>query len=410
MKTTTKALALAAILGLCTLAGCGAPSHGKYTEEQRNAAKVKLDSIKAGIEHQTAVGDLLAGDLTKALRSVENSLAMNDKSAKSWTLRGRILLETGNLEGALLSFNKAEELDPNLVETQYFLGVASERLDRKEEALKRYTRASQLDSGNAQYATAAAEVMIDLGQFTEAKTYLEGRGPLMADNAAIRQVLGQLAMLEKDYIEAEMLFNEARLLSPNDMTVLENLVQSQIALSRFANAEVNLRKMLKTPALSERRDLLHARAKCLIEIDRLVDAREILIKLCNDQTGSADVEAWTDLGQLSYKLNDFNRVRTAGGKLIAIAPKSADGYLLRALWERQRGDARAAKDSVLAAIEREPTNDAYILLASIQMDLRDSSGATKTLRTAIQHDPSNRTAQDMLTKVSQATTASVTEN
>lgn len=410
MKTTTKAMTFAAILGLCTLAGCGAPSHGKYTEEQRNAAKIKLDSIKSGIEYQTALGDLLAGDFPKALRSVENSLAMNEKSAKSWTLRGRILLETGNLEGALQSFAKAEELDPDLVETQYFLGVASERLDRKEEALKRYMRASQLDSGNAQYATAAAEVMIDLGQFKEAKEYLQGRGPLMADNAAIRQVLGQLAMIEKNYNMAEMLFNEARLLSPNDMTVLENLVQAQIALTHFADAEVNLRKMLKNPSMSERRDLLHARAKCLIEVDRLVEAREILIKLCNDQGGSADAEAWTDLGQLSYKLNDFNRVRTAGGRLIAIAPRSPDGYLLRALWERQRGDARAAKDSVLAAIEREPSNDAYILLASIQMDLRDNPGATKTLQTAIQHDPSNRTAQDMLEKVARTTTAGVTEN
>jgi Tfp pilus assembly protein PilF len=118
MKTSTKALTLAAILGLCTLAGCGASSHGKYTEEQRNAAKIKLDSIKSGIEYQTALGDLLAGDFPKALRSVENSLAMNEKSAKSWTLRGRIMLETGNLEGALQSFAKAEELDPTLVDTQ----------------------------------------------------------------------------------------------------------------------------------------------------------------------------------------------------------------------------------------------------------------------------------------------------
>jgi tetratricopeptide (TPR) repeat protein len=406
---TRNALSLAAILGLCALAGCNTGTHGKHTEEQRNAAKIKLDSIKAGIEHQTALGDLLAGDFPKALRSVENSLAMNDKSAKTWTLRGRIMLELGNLEAALQSFNRAEELDPNLVDTHYFLGVASERLDRKDEALKRYMKAAELDTGNAQFATAAAEVMIDLGQLEEARKFLESRGPLMADNAAIRQVLGHLAMIEKDYVKAETMFNEARLLSPNDMTILENLVQAQVALQQFAKAEVNLRKLLKDPALSERRDLQHARAKCLIETDRLVDAREILIRLCNDQTGSADTDAWRDLGQVSFKLNDFNRVRTAGAKLIAISPRSADGYLLRALWERQRGDKAAAKDSVLAAIEREPSSDAYMLLASIQMEQRDSAGASNTLRTAIQYDPNNRTAQDLLSKISQTTTASVTE-
>jgi Tfp pilus assembly protein PilF len=43
------------------------------------------------------------------------------------------------------------------------------------------------------------------------------------------------------------------------------------------------------------------------------------------------------------------------------------------------------------------------------MEQRDSAGASNTLRTAIQYDPNNRTAQDLLSKISQTTTASVTE-
>jgi tetratricopeptide (TPR) repeat protein len=391
-------LTAASILGLAALGGCGSimGKHGDYTEEQRNAAKVKLDGIKAGLEYQAALGDLEAGDLPKALKSVENSLAILETQPKAWTLRGRILLESGNIAGALQSFARSEELDTNLVDTHYFLGIANERLERKEEALKRYLRAAELDEGNAQYATAAAEVMIDLGRTAEARTYLEQRGTALVDNAAVRQVLGHLAMMDKDFARAETLFNEARLLSPNDLTVLEDLTRSQIALSKFADAEIGLKKLLNDPKTSARRDLQHARAKCLIETDRLVDAREILIRLCNDQQGSADVEAWADLGQVSHKLNDFNRVRTAGNKLIAIAPSSPEGYLLRGLWERQRGDLRAAKDSVNAAIERGPSADAYLLLSSIQIDLRDQNGAAKTLRLALANDPSNRTAAEML--------------
>jgi tetratricopeptide (TPR) repeat protein len=387
----------ASVLGLLTaVGGCGNMGHGEYTQEQRNAAKVKLDGIKAGLEYQAALGDLEAGDLPKALKAVENSLAILETQPKAWTLRGRILLESGNIAGALQSFARSEELDPNLVDTHYFLGIANERLERKEEALTRYQRAADLDASNAQYATAAAEVMIDLGRTAEARTYLEQRGKELVDNAAVRQVLGHLAMMDKDFARAETLFNEARLLSPNDLTVLEDLTRAQIALSKFADAEIGLKKLLKDPKTSARRDLQHARAKCLIETDRLVDAREILIRLCNDQQGSADVEAWTDLGQVSYKLNDFNRVRTSGAKLIAIAPQSSEGYLLRALWERQRGDLRAAKDSVLAAIERGPSPEASLLLASIQIDLRDQAGAAKTLRSALANDPTNRTAADLL--------------
>lgn len=393
--TAIASLTSLSILGLA-LPGCGAGSHGKYTEEQRNAAKMKLDGLKAGLEYQTAMGDFMAGDFEKALRAVQNSLAMNDQNAKAWTLRGRIMLETGNLEAALQSFAKSEEIDPEFVDTQYYQGVVAERLDRKEDALRRYTRAAQLDPGGAQYAIAAAEIMMDLGRMGEAKTFLESRGPTLCDNAGIRQVLGHIAMIDRDYTKAETLFNEARLLAPNDMTMLEDLVESQIALAKFADAEVNLRKLLKEPTLASRRDLLHMRARCLIETDRSVDAREILIKLCNDSNGSADIEAWNDLGQVSYKLNDFNRVRAASAKLIAIAPRRPEGYILRAIWERKRGDVTAARVSAQAAVDRGPSADAFLLLASIQAEQHDTAGAIRTLELAVKSDAANSTAREML--------------
>lgn len=404
MKKTWTVPTAALVLGLAALGGCaGMRTSGKYTDEQRNAAKQKLDGLKAGLEYQTAMGDFQAGDFPKALKSVETSLSMNDKVAKSWTLRGRIMLEMGNLEQAMLSFNKAEELDASFVETQYFLGVLNERLERKEEALARYMKAAELDRGNAQYATASAEMLIDLGRLDEAKAFLETRGPTMADNAAIRQVLGHIAMIMKDPSTAVKLFNEARLLSPEDTTILEDLVRAQIATTRFADAEVNLQKLLKDVKIASRRDLQHMRAKCLIETERNVEAREILIKLCNDQAGSADVQAWNDLGQVSYKLNDMNRVRQASSKIIAIAPRQSEGYLLKALWERKRGDNLAARESVQTAIQRDPTTDAYIMLAAIQRDLHDDAGALVTLKVALNRDPSSQTARQMLEQVTTAT-------
>lgn len=406
MKKTWTIPTAALVLGLAALGGCGGlHSTGKYTDEQRNAAKQKLDGLKAGLEYQTAMGDFQAGDFPKALKSVETSLSMNDKVAKSWTLRGRIMLEMGNLEQSMLSFNKAEELDASYVETQYFLGVLNERLERKDEALARYMKAAELDRGNPQYATASAELMIDLGKLDEAKAFLETRGPTMSDNAAIRQVLGHIAMIMKDPAAAARLFNEARLLSPEDTTILEDLVRAQIALSRFADAEVNLQKLLKDTKVAARRDLQHLRAKCLVETERNVEAREILIRLCNDQAGSADVQAWNDLGQVSYKLNDLNRVRQASSKLIAIAPRQPEGYLLKALWERKRGDNLAARDSVQAAIAREPSTDAYLMMAAIQRDLHDDAGAVLTLKVAVSRDPASQTARQMLEQIATATAA-----
>lgn len=386
------------ILVTCGLALSLTACHGngKYTAEQANAAKDKLGQLKSGLEFQTAMGDFLAGDFGKANAAVDRSIALNDKVARTWVLKGRIQLETGNLEGALVALSKAETLDAKSVDAQYFLGLVNERLERKDEALKRFQAAADLDRANPQYAIAAAETLIDLGRRDEAKAYLEGRGAQLANNAALRQTLGHIAMMDEKPDKAAELFNEARLLAPNDNGILEDLVRAQVIVGRFADAEVNLQKLVKDPVLAKRRDLLLMRARCLTQIERIVDAREILIKLCNDTTGSADIESWNDLGHVSYLLNDLSRVRQASAKLIAIAPKLPEGYVLRAMWEQKRGDARAAKDSVTKAISLKQSPDSYLLLATIQQELKDTDGARSALANALKLNPNNNTAKQLL--------------
>ncbi len=406
-KTTRLVLASGiAIIGL-TLTAC--VGHGGYTQEQTNAAKEKLAQLKAGLEWQTAMGDFLAGDFPKALRSVDNSIILNDKVTKSHVLRGRILMEMGSLEGSLLSLAKAEEIDAKNVEAQYFLGVVNERLERKELALERFQKAAELDKTNPQYTVASAEVLVDLGRLEEAKTYLSNRGPEQEHNAAVRQTLGHIAMIQGDAATAVNLFNEARLLSPNDMGVLEDLSRAQIGAGQFSDANSNIERLLKDPALAKRRDLMHLHAKCLSEIDRLADAREVLLKLTGDQASVTDTDVWNDLGQVAYKLNDLNRIKLASGKLIAMAPRQPDGYILKGLYEHKRGDQRAAKDSVTKALSLKPTTAAMTLLAMVQIELHETHGARKTLAAVLQVEPKNLTARQMLDQMDAAngTTAAV---
>ncbi|MEK6703611.1 MAG: tetratricopeptide repeat protein [Planctomycetota bacterium] len=394
-----------AILGL-TLTGCG--GHGRYTQEQTNAAKEKLAQLKAGLEWQTAMGDFLAGDFPKALRAVDNSLILNDKVAKSHVLRGRILMEMGSLEGSLISLARAEELDAKNVEAQYFLGVVNERLERKEIALERFQQAADLDKTNPQYTVASAEVLVDLGRLDEAKSYLKGRGPEQEHNSAVRQTLGHIALMQGNALEAVSLFNEARLLSPNDTGVLEDLARAQIAAGQFSDANSNIERLLKDPTLTKRRDLMHLHAKCLAEIDRLADAREVLLKLSNDQSGVTDTDVWNDLGQVAYRLNDLNRVKLASSKLIAMAPRQPEGYILKGLYEHKRGDQRAAKDSVTKALSLKPTTSSMTLLAMIQLELHEYEGAKKTLAAVMQVEPGNLTARQMIDQMNAAGTATTT--
>ncbi len=100
------------------------------------------------------------------------------------------------------------------MDAQYYQGVIAERVDRKDEALTRYTKAAELDGTNPQYAVAAAEMMIDLGRVKDAERYLLERRAAFDNNAGVRQLLGHLALINGQADKAVELLNEARLLAP----------------------------------------------------------------------------------------------------------------------------------------------------------------------------------------------------
>lgn len=113
-------------------------------------------------------------------------------------------------------------------------------------------------------------MMIDLGRSDEAETYLTERGGSFENNAGVRQTLGHLAMMRSDSTKAVALFNEARLLAPDDNAILEDLARAQVAATQFADAESNLapaqvagHEGTPGPAASP--------ARCLVEVDRKLD-------------------------------------------------------------------------------------------------------------------------------------------
>ena len=101
-----------------------------------------------------------------------------------------------------------------------------------------------LDTSNAQYVIASAEMYIALGKLDEADGVLNSNRQNFQYNSAVRQTLGHVQMLRKQPVEAARTFTEARILAPDDRSVLEDLVRAQVASTQFAEAEVNLTKLI----------------------------------------------------------------------------------------------------------------------------------------------------------------------
>jgi Flp pilus assembly protein TadD len=365
----------------------GCRTNGKFTTERKNLAKVKMDGMKSANEYQMALQAFLAGDLDKARRHADSSLALNKEVARTHVLRGRIFMEKNELEGATSSFEEAARLDARNVESYYYRGILAERLLRREEALNFYMQAAELAPNDPQHTLAAAEVMIDLGRLPDAKQFLLSASDRFRHTPGIQQTLGHIAIMENDYAAAETLFTQAQLLAPDQMEIVEDLARVQYVQGNFADAQANLAKVVQDEKFKNRRDLQQLRAKCLLSMERLVEARDVLLTLTSDETGANDIEAWISLGETAYKLRDAARVRMAYTQLISLAPDKADGYILKGLQMRRTSNFSGAEEAFRQAAEIQPTAEVLVLLGLTYERLNEPKLAQRCYSAANQLEP-----------------------
>jgi tetratricopeptide (TPR) repeat protein len=398
-------LALAAAV-LALAGGCSKP-HGDYTGKFKQDAEGRMNRLKAGTDWDMAHQQFLSGDLDKALRNVEMSISRADDVAKSHLLKGRILLEMGRMEDAVACFDRSLELDPTLTESHYYKGVVYERFGSREEALASYQAASAQDPSNPQFVVAAAEMLMDMDRLEEARELLTSGSSDFEHNAGVRQTLGHIAMIEGKVDDAVRLFNEACLLAPDEPSLLEDLARAQIAARRFSEAEYSLRRLLAKDTDNTRRDLRHLQARCLIEIDRPVEARSILTDIVNDPQGANDVQTWSELGNIAVMLKDERRLRECATRLVAIAPDRQEGYFLMASWQRSKGNIKGAIASLDKAVER-AHGDATpaIMRGVLYMELGMKPQAAQSFRVAMQTNPSDTRAQALLAQLESGVTVS----
>lgn len=393
-------LCTAMVAGLLMVAGGCASRHGKYVSKGLEERQAMHASMKAANEYDMARQNFVAGDLEKATTHIDNCLALNDSLAKSWLLKGRIEAESNDFEGALEAFAKATELDASMPEPFYYAGVVYERVLDQESALSSFQKAFELAPTEGQYAVATAEVMVDLGRVDEAESFLRGLSSSLEHNPGVKQTLGHIAMIKGDTETALDLFSEAQLLAPEDQAITEDLAMAQVEAGHYAEAEFNLSRILERSENSNRRDLKHLRARCLMELDRPVEAREVLLGLTSDAAGASDTSAWIELGHVSYVLKDMNRVKLCASRVIGQSPKRYEGYMLRAMWQRSEGDLKSALQSLETACQWRGSETAPLMLRGIvAQEAGNLELARECFAQAAQADPNNATASRLLAVV-----------
>ncbi|MAE62992.1 MAG: hypothetical protein CMJ18_01865 [Phycisphaeraceae bacterium] len=387
---------LAGLVLLAPLAGC-VTTH----EQNVNAAEDRYQKIRAKLMLPLARQQLESGDLEQAERTVNEAMLVDPDSAVFYVLSGRIAMERRRLERGIHRFNRAIELNDEHAEAHYYRGVILQRWSKRDEALKSYERAYELEPDRPDYMMAVAEIMIDLERQDDALQLLESKLDYFAHNAGLRMALGQAYAVRGDYPKAVMFLQEAQLLDPDDIQILEELATAQLVSGNSDEAIRHLRRLTDLPSHLNRRDLKRALATAYQQTGRLGEARAVLERLTRQDV--TDGVSWIMQAEVAWAMDDAAGAIAAARRAIVLVPGRPEGYLVSGMVWQKRGRYAEALRMYEKAERVAPDNGMPSLLRGVALQAAGKTeAASEAYREALRRQPTNRRAQELLAQVTEA--------
>lgn len=388
------ALLFLGVVAAAGLVGCAGPT--KTGIEARRQAHDRVNLVNAQLHNDQAYQAFETGQFDKALHQINQALQRYPKAPQYHVLQGRIYLETHRLESAIESFKAALDVDPEFADAHYFAGIVFERWSDDKTAYDHHHSAYELDPTSVKYLLPAAETLIAIGDLKGAREMVESKLVYFEHNAALRHLLGQIAMLEGDWDRAVDLYTQARLLNPDDIFLLEDLVWARYAAGLFSKCHSAVKQL---QGLSRdhagRPDLKLLEARCLAQMGRTDEARRLYVELT--RSNATEPNGWIELGMLAWAAGDYPRVAVCGVRVVALAPDRYEGYMLRAINEREEGRLDEAATLLLEAANRvQGTVIPHLLLGKTLEELGNRDGALAAYGEAVRVAPESREARAML--------------
>ena len=228
------------------------------------------------------------------------------------------------------------ECDPSLAEAYYYRGVVHQRWGAADRAIEDYLKASELDPERIAYLLAAAEMMVTGRRLDEARDLLLPKLAYFEHNAAVHELLGDIASLQENHRAAARSYERSMMIDPEAPLVGEKAVGSMFRAGewqRCLEAARRLRvramegadgRLVVVPA-----DILRHEGRSLAMLGRYQEARGVFAEYARQYP--EDTEAWRDLATASLALDELYRAQWAAERLVTLARDEPAGYTLRGI-------------------------------------------------------------------------------
>ena len=338
------------------------------------------------------------GDLELAEKTVREALGVDPTNAQLLVLAARICLEQGHLERAYHLFNQAIENDPELAEAQYYKGLVMQRWQQFDASLVCHQLAYDLEADNVWYLLAVSEMLVAMDRIDDSLELLKSKLTYFEQNVGIREAIGRIYVVKRDFDSAVTYLDQALLLQPDDLQLREDVAMARMGAGQYAEAAKQLEELCEQTKADDRRYLRIALITAYQSSGRVDAAREVCFELTRRDPSDAD--AWLRLAELSWLKEDLTATLTAAGRVCRLSPQRPEGYVLAGLVWQKRGNTKRALELFQSAARADKTSAKPAILQGITLEETGKlAAAAQAYREALRREPNDSRARKLLASV-----------
>jgi tetratricopeptide (TPR) repeat protein len=352
----------------------------------------------AAKQRSLANGDKLAaeGQLGKAIAEYRNALRRDPRFGEARWKLAEAYFTQGNTTAAFREYMRAADLLPDDVKVQLKAATFLLAAKRFEDARTRADNALKKEPKNVEALIVRATAMAGLKDIPGAIQEIEEAIRTGANDGRVVATLGALRAVDGQDADAEATFKQAVQLSPST-------VEPRLALASFYWSKGRRPELEQILAEARQIDPKHPNvnrmlASLYMVTGRAKDAEQPLLLLAQSEPNARML-----LADYYVQMKQPEKAVPVLRDLASQKSSYANATLRMAEIERIAGRREAADKLLDEVIKKEPRNaDARTLQSTWQLRDRNSDGALKAARAAVDADPASATAQFALAQAQAA--------
>ncbi len=347
------------------------------------SAAVKIDRAHFGAQLRLATLMIARGELDAAQKCVEAVLRKQPANPKAHAILGAKHIATNDLPGAIVEFQKAIDLDKHSVENYIALGATHLAARQPDKAEAVYKKATEENPRSLQAHLALGQFYISQHDTERAEKQMRAACDLDPLARQPRLFLAQIYLNTGNLDAGEKVYNELKMIAPDDPDVYAGQAQFYRATGQSEKAATELRAFLREePGQAAVKSLL---VETLLDLSRVQEAEVLNKEILS--AAPADPRGLLAQGRLLLSKRNYQDALSSIERSLQEGD-SADGHYYLGVAQNALGMTESAKDSYARALALNPNAiQAALDLSSLEANTGQQDEALRLTDDVLARNP-----------------------